>query len=101
MEKISQVLSSNTMRQYTQCCSRWYTKPMLSELDMMELYPALAVVRYNEGYGGIKRLWRLHSIEITHLLKNAFNLFDIVRGYQTAKIISEHSERGTGRSKPR
>ena len=61
--------------------------------DTMRLASALAVIRYNDGYGGIQQLYNILQIEVTPLLSDAFLFLDRKRVKKSVFIKQEQVKR--------
>ena len=61
--------------------------------DTMRLGSALAVIRHNEGYGGIQQLFNALQIEVTPMLSESFNYLDRKRVKKSVFIKHEQRKR--------
>ena len=61
--------------------------------EMMELGSALAVIRYNEGYQGIRKLFDLIQVPISTPLSQVLHRLDKKRIMESHRIISEQKKR--------
>ena len=62
-------------------------------IDVMQLGSALAVIRFNEGYNGVKRLIEKLGVEVGQLLTETFSFFDTVRTRQNSRIPLQQQRR--------
>ena len=63
--------------------------------DTMRLGSALAVIRYNEGFGGIRKLFQILEIKVTPYLTDAFKFLDKKRAKRSQFIRKEQGRRFT------
>ena len=85
--KVSTGLSSNHNESPHNLLFTMAPKTDAIGLDVMMLASALAVIRYNEGFNGIQRLFQKLDIEITDRMRHCFLLADSSRARQKVKIV--------------
>ena len=62
-------------------------------MEVMRLASALAVIRYNEGFAGIQRLFEMLGIEVTERMRQCFELLDSSRARKKLLIVAEQQKR--------
>ena len=93
VNKVSTGLSSNHNESLHNVLFTMAPKTDAIGMEVMRLASALAVIRYNEGFAGIERLFGKLDIEITDRMRHNFELLDTSRAGQKQKIVAEQQKR--------
>ena len=93
VRKISQGLSSNHNEAIHSLLFTMVHKTDAIGKDVMDLGSALAVIRYNEGFAGIKRLCQKLSIDVNPRLIKAFESLDVTRARHRLNTVRDQRKR--------
>ena len=91
--KISQGLSSNHNEAIHSLLFTMVHKTDAIGKDVMDLGSALAVIRYNDGFSGIKRLCQTLGIDVNRRLLNAFESLDTERARHRVHTVRDQRKR--------
>ena len=89
MGKISQGLSSNHNEAIDSLLFTMVHKTDAVRKDVVDFGSAVAVIRYNEGFGGIERLCQKLSIDVNPRLLYAFESLDVSRAAHRLNTIRD------------
>ena len=93
IEKVQQGHTSNHNESLHSVLWTMVHKNEYASTEMMELGSALAVIRYNEGYQGIRKLFDLIQVPISTPLSQVLHRMDKERVLESHRIISEQLKR--------
>ena len=93
VEKISGGRTSNHNKSIHSLLFTMVHKTDAIGIDVMKIGSALAVIRYNEGFKGIKRLLKKLGIDISPRLEQTLRSFDSVRAKHNTRILMAQKQR--------
>lgn len=85
--KISDGMTSNHNESIQGLQFRMVRKSEAVGIDIMRLGSALAVIRYNDGFSGISRLYNIIGIELSQNMIDNFTKLDKIRVVKSSSII--------------